>query len=87
MKDAGYNYNTPLDAANAPWKAEPDTNEINTAKADMACKEKIDLLKTYTKVKYEKEAELIKSKYLPTFTEDKEMYNKRLKNAQAVLAK
>ncbi|MDR1448324.1 MAG: hypothetical protein LBI63_05160 [Candidatus Ancillula sp.] len=87
MKDAGYNYSTPLDAANAPWKAEPDKAEIDTAKADMACKEKVDLFKGYTRVLFEKESELIKSKYLPTFTENKKLLDRRLKQAQDILAK
>jgi hypothetical protein len=47
MRSAGYDFDTPDDAASAAWPEAPDEAELAVAKRDVACKQHVMWLETW----------------------------------------
>ncbi|MFF4186426.1 hypothetical protein ACFYZ9_24905 [Streptomyces sp. NPDC001691] len=87
MKDKGYTYKTPDDAVNDPaWRApQPTSTEIATARADVACKQRTNVVGTWWAV-----LTAYENKYIDEHAEDltkvKRQVDATLRNSATILA-
>jgi hypothetical protein len=90
MKEAGYDFATPKDAASFVWDNksqydDPDEKEKKTAVKDFECKKSTNLMTVWYDVLHEKESGLI-DQHRPVLEKSRNQANRRVEFAQKVIA-
>lgn len=84
MSQHGYSYQTPMDAASKSWPSSPSPLEISTAKADVLCKQRVNLVSLWQNVEAGYQQTLI-TQNTTALEQVKQRINAEVRRAETVL--